>query len=90
MMGSIGKRTQIDDAAGGVADTFAKHCFSAFINQRFDARNIIFIGKPHLNTLTRQRVSKQVVGTAIQLANRHDVIARFGDGLNSIGDCGHP
>ncbi|SDM98590.1 hypothetical protein SAMN04487951_101364 [Vreelandella arcis] len=89
-VGNIGKCAQVDDTAGGVANAFAEHCFCSLINQRLDARYVIFVGKVHLDSLTGQRMRKQVVSTAIQLANGDNVVACFGDGLNGIGDCRHP
>jgi hypothetical protein len=44
------------------------------------------IGKARADAELRQRVGKQIVGAAIQGRGRHDVIARFGDGLDRIGN----
>ena len=46
-------------------------------------------GKPGLDALAWKRMDEQIVGAAIELANRNDVVAHTGNGLDGIGDRRH-
>ena len=44
---------------------------------------------PSLNTLTRQRVGKEIVSAAIQFAGADDIVANLANTLDCIRNCGH-
>ena len=85
----VSQRLEIDDIAGRVADGLAEDCLGLVVDQRFQRGDVIVGGEAHLDALTRQGVGEKVVGAAIELGHRNDVIARFSDGLDRIGDRRH-
>ncbi len=85
----FGQGGEIDDIARRVADGFAEHRLGATVDQRFQGCDVIVGGETHLDALARQGVGKQVVGAAIELGHRDDVVAHFGDGLDGVGDRCH-
>ncbi len=85
----VGQRLNVDDVTGRVADGFAEHRLGARVDQAFQCGDVVVGGKAGLDALTRQSVGKQVVGAAIQLGHRHDIVAGFGQRLDRIGNRGH-
>jgi hypothetical protein len=47
------------------------------------------IGEAHLDAHLRKGMRKQIVGAAIELAGRADIVARFRYRLDCIGDGRH-
>ena len=88
-MRGVGQGLDIDDVAGRVADRFAEHGLGLVVDQRFQGGNVVVRGEAGLDAEARQGVGQQVVGAAIQLGHRDDVVTGFGDGLDRIGDGRH-
>ena len=88
-VGSIGQGLEVDNIAGRVADRFAEHRLGAAVDQRFQAGDIVMGGEAHFDARARQGVGEQVVGAAVELGHRDDVVAHFGNGLHRIGDGRH-
>jgi hypothetical protein len=89
LVGHIGQRTDIGHIAQRVADGFDEYRLGPGVDQLAEAGRIARIGKAHLDALLREGVGKQVVGAAVERAGRHDVVTRFGQGLDGGGDGSH-
>ncbi|MNM75536.1 hypothetical protein D3C81_873270 [compost metagenome] len=85
----IGKGLQVDDIAGRVADRLAEHCLGAAVDQRFEGGDVVMGGEAGLDAEARQGMGQQVVGTAVELGHRDDIVAGFGHGLDRVGDRRH-
>ena len=88
-VGGVGQGLEVDDIAGRVADRFAEYGLGALIDQRFQGGDVIVGGEAHLDAGARQGVGEQVVGAAVELGHRDDVVADFGEGLHRVGDGRH-
>ena len=88
-MRRVGQRCEVDDIAGRVADGFAEYRLGALVDQRFQCGDVIVCGEAGLDAETRQGVGQQVVGAAVELGHRDDVVAGFGHGLDGVGNGGH-
>ena len=88
-MGHGGQRGKVGDIAQRVAHGFAVHRLGAGVDQFGKRGWIARIGKSHLNAHLGKGVRKQVVGATVQRGAGHDVVTRFGNGLNRVGDCRH-
>ena len=84
-----GKRFDINNIPGRIADCFAKQGLGIFINQGFQTGMIITGGEAGFDTLGGQRMCKQIIGAAIQLGCTDNIAANPGYCLNRISDCGH-
>lgn len=81
--------SQVDDIAGWVADGLAEHRFGALVDQRFEGGDVVMGGEAGLDAEAWQCVGQQVVGAAVELGHRDDIVANLGHGLNRVGDGGH-
>ncbi|MCY1288947.1 hypothetical protein D9M70_380140 [compost metagenome] len=82
-------RLDVDHVAERVAHRLDEHGLGALVDQIAEARRVAAVGEAGLDARLRQRVRQQVVGAAIQLARRNDVVAGLRDGLDRVGDRGH-
>ncbi len=89
VMGDLRQGGEIDDVAQRVADGLAEQGLGAAVDQRLETFRLAVIGEAHLDAVLRQRVGEQVVGAAVECADRDDVVAGFGDGLDRVGDRRH-
>src|SRR5690554_4882578 len=78
-MGDFRELFDVHDIASRVTDRFAKDRFGVFIDQAVKSIEIITWSHTHVHALARQGVHEQIIGAAIKLAYRHDVIARPSD-----------
>jgi hypothetical protein len=83
------RRFDIDDVAGRIADRLAEHRLGVLVDEAVEGLEIVGGRHAHLDALARERVHEQVVGAAIELAGRDDVVADAGNGLDGIGDGRH-
>ena len=74
----------VHNIARRVTNGFHKDGFCVLVNQRFQRGNRIICSKAHFNTLARQHVRKQRVGTAIQLRHSDNVVTHFSQVKNGI------
>ena len=88
-VGDLGQRCDVGHIPQRVAHRLAIHRLGAAVDQSGKAGWVARVGKAHRDALLGQRVGKQVVGAAVQRTGRHDVVTRFGNGLDGVGDGGH-
>ncbi len=88
-MGDFGEALDIDDVAGRIADRLAEHRLGVLVDELLEALEIGLVGHADLDALARERVHEQVVGAAVELADRDDVVTDAGDGLDRVGDGRH-
>ncbi|MCY1425350.1 hypothetical protein D9M71_411370 [compost metagenome] len=88
-VGGLGQRSDINDIAGGIADGLAEYRFGTRVDQRFEGGDIVMGREAGVDSHAWQGVRQQVVGAAVQLGHRDDIVAGFGDGLDGVGDSRH-
>ncbi|MNL26364.1 hypothetical protein D3C87_1478850 [compost metagenome] len=88
-MRDLGQFRHIGDIAQRVADRFAEDGLGACIDQGGEGLGLARVGEAHLDADLWQGVGKQVVGAAIQLAGGDEIVARFGNRLDRVGDGRH-
>ena len=89
VVGHLGECGDVHHTARRVADTFAEHRLGTLIDAIGDAGEVVLVGEADLDALARQGVGKEVVGTAVEFADRDDIVAAFGKRLDGIGNGGH-
>ena len=72
-----------------VSDGFAEHRTGTLINRGLKTIKIVIRHHARFNALTRQCMSEQIEGTAVQLAGADDIVAGFTDALQGIGNGSH-
>ena len=88
-MCDVGEFFEIGHIAQRVADGFAINGLGFVVDQLGKLLGLAIVGKTHVNAVLRKGVGKQVVRAAVQGGRGHDVVARFGNGLDGIGGGGH-
>ena len=86
----LGERPEVDHVARGVADRLAEDGLRAPVDEPPDARDVPVVREARLDPEAREGVREEVVGAAVELRGRDDVVARLGEGEEGIGDRGHP
>jgi hypothetical protein len=84
----VGDVGDVGDVALRVADGLDKDCLGALIDQRLEAGGVAVVGETGGDAELRQCVREQVVGAAVQRGAGDDVVARFRDGLDRVGQRG--
>ncbi|KFB73798.1 MAG: hypothetical protein AW09_000946 [Candidatus Accumulibacter phosphatis] len=83
---NLGEWFEVGDVAKRVADRLAIDGLGLAVDQFFETGRLGLVGKAHLDTVLWQGVCEKVVGTAIQGCRRDDIVTRFGDGHDRVGD----
>src|SRR5690606_10120381 len=78
----------IYDITGRITDGLAENSLGIVIDKCFEGCDIVVRCKLYGDALTRESVGEQIVSAAVQLADRNNVVAGLGNGLNGIGDGG--
>ena len=88
-VGDIGPALDIHHVTGRVANGFAEQGAGVVINRFLHCLKVVVTHHTAVDTLVWQRVGKQVVGAAIELAGTDNVVAHFADGLQGVKDGRH-
>src|SRR5690606_32789343 len=74
-VGGFGQRSDINHATRRVADGLAEHRACVFVDQRFQGGDVVVRGELYIDALPGECMGEQVICSAIQLADRYDVVA---------------
>ena len=85
-MGDLGQFLDIGDVAERVADGFGIDGLGLVVDQLFERGRVAMVGKTHADAKLRQGVGKKVVCPAVERGRGNDVVARFGNRLDRVGD----
>src|SRR6266478_4026627 len=85
-MGYPSQSFDIADVSRRIADTFAKDRPRLIINQFFYGAGLIRVSEADGDSLIRQDMSEQRVGSAIELRNRDDIASQLGNAERCIID----
>ena len=78
-MGDLGKRLDVADIAGGVADGLGEYRAGVLVDQSLDRVRLIALGEAAGDALPRKDVGQQRVRGAVELRHGNDVAAVIGD-----------
>jgi hypothetical protein len=85
-VGDVGQFLEIRDVAERVAHRFAVERLRAAVNQSLEGLRIAVVREAHVDAVLRQGMGKKIVGAAVERARGDDVVARFADGQDRVGD----
>ena len=87
-MGGLGPSWNVEHVEARVADRLAEDGLRPLVGCRGDRSRIIGVDPANLNPVLGQRVGEEVVGAAVDLADRDDVVAGLSDVEDRVGDRG--
>ena len=85
-MGNGCDRSEVDDVGVGIAQGLGVDQLRVFLDCRLEILRLRRVYKGHVQPLIPQGVGKQVVGAAVEVGGRDNVITGTGNILNGVGD----
>ena len=75
----LGQLLDIANVSRRVADTLTEDGARFVIDQLFDCRGIVGLSESNRDSLAGQNMREQRMSGSVELRNRHDIAAQFGD-----------
>ncbi|MNY04967.1 hypothetical protein D3C86_1376700 [compost metagenome] len=88
-VGRVGQGGEVHHIAQRIADGLAEDRLGPLIGVGGDGGDVVGVDEAHLDAVLGQGVGEQVVGAAIEGPRGDDVVARFSNGQNGVGDGRH-